>query len=723
MSGYYERIQGTDRLPRIRRVRRAVFAGILALTLVLMITRLGSEGASIKPFFLPVDGILEVGLIVGLITAIVGLYLRNLEVRTAQRDSQRYHMAKSSMARALRTAGFAFGVAAILTLAFTPSLAAAIVSDPPQIIDLWPGGQETVTFTSPDPLGVSFVTHAVVAVMGGEASVVLFRNNETVSATPNLTVSERVRLEVEPSMWVEPASWSIVFQNAVNTTSYVTFVLEKGIVPTFFSTVPFLLGLYGVTQVAWWTVLRPTRERTKDSRMAAAELAEGERVFDESAEAPVPANPHGMRASSIHLVDPPAHFADPSPPPPPVPAPTRPSRAEPPAPPKDTLPPPPVVRTPETAATLAAKAARLLSDGDLTAALDAHDDALRLDPDHQVSLEARAEILVRLERRTEALEAYRRLLSKGLRSSAILLAIAGLHAADRRWRDCLEAVDGVLRERPTEASALELKGDALTNLGRRPEALAAYEAAAVMDPARGSLLQKIEEVRVDVPGLLSRALIASASGNYARALSLFDDILEVEPSNVNALIGKAVAYRRSGKPQEAVNCLDLVLGVQPTNASALLNRGNILLEEDNLEAALEAFDRLTQLYPDDEEAWAAQGDVLMRMGRDDDALQAYAEAQKRSPHDEDIQRRILEVEAAKTVRSGIFQELCTIKGIGKTRAKALIDEGFAAAEDFANAEPKDLMVARGITRKVAEDLVAHFREALAENPGAEQVLK
>src|SRR5207249_3851692 len=84
------------------------------------------------------------------------------------------------------------------------------------------------------------------------------------------------------------------------------------------------------------------------------------------------------------------------------------------------------------------------------------------------------------------------------------------------------------RLRPNDPAALEMKGDALTNLGRRPEALAAYEGAAALDPKNGNLRQKIEEVRVDVPGLLSRALIASASGNYTQALSLFDDILEVE---------------------------------------------------------------------------------------------------------------------------------------------------------------------------------------------------
>jgi len=217
-----------------------------------------------------------------------------------------------------------------------------------------------------------------------------------------------------------------------------------------------------------------------------------------------------------------------------------------------------------------------------------------------------------------------------------------------------------------------------------------------------------------VPGLLSRALIASASGNYPQALNLFDDILEVEPSNVNALIGKAVAYRRSGKPQEAVNCLDLVLGVQPNNASALLNRGNILLAEGDLENALDAFDHLTQLYPNDEEAWAAQGDVLVKMGRDDDALRAYTEALQRSPGDESIQRRILELEAAKTAQPDIFEDLVGIKGIGKTRAKALIDAGFQTAEDFAKASLKDLMVVKGITRKIAEDLTEHFRASLAE---------
>ncbi len=709
MSGYHDRLQGTDRLLRIRRIRKAVFAGLLALTIVLIFARLEGEGASLKPFFLPVNGILEVALIMGLTASIVGLFLRNLEIQNVLRDNQRFLMAKSSMTRAMRTAAFAIGLAIALLLAITPSLAATLFSDPPQVVSLQPNGREVVTFTSPDPLGVTFVTYATIGVSNGSASVTVMRDNMTV-ATKVVTSAQRLVVNIEPSMWAEYASWSLVFWNTQNASIYLTFVLQKGIVPTLFSTVPFLVFLYGATQMGWWIVLRPIRERTKTtSRRSAAEMDSGERVYDPSAlmsDAP-PLGPSEPMTSSF--VEPPPPSPS-TPPPPPMPAPV--VRA-----PKPEVPRPPPrapVREPETADSLVRKAGALVATGTYEAALTGFQEALRLDAGNIPALQGKATCHERLNQRSDALETYRRILARDRRNIDSLRAIARLHMEDRRWRECLEAVEDLIRVRPNEAAALEMKGDALSNLGRRPEALAAYEAAAAVDPGDKNLRQKIEEVGVDIPSLLSRALIASANGRYAQALSLFDDILEVEPSNVNALIGKAVAYRRSGKPQEALNCLDLVLGVQPGNSSALLNRGNILLEQGDADTALESFDRLTQLYPNDEEAWAAQGEVLLRMGREDDARRAFLEALKLSPGDEGIQRRILELEAAKVDGSDILQELIEVKGIGRARAKALIDAGFKAPEDFAKATPKSLMAVKGVTRKVAEDLLEHFRATMAE---------
>src|SRR5213592_2047330 len=708
MSGYHDRLQGTDRLLRIRRIRKAVFAGLLALTIVLIFARLEGEGASLKPFFLPVNGIIEVALIMGLTASIVGLFLRNLEIHNVLRDNQRFLMAKSSMTRAIRTAAFAIGLAIALLLAITPSLATTLLSDPPQVISLLPNAREVVTFTNPDPLGVTFVTYATVDVTNGAASVTVMRDNVTL-ATNSLTATQRVVLEIEPSMWAEYAGWSLVFQNnRQNASTLLRFVLQKGIVPTLFSTVPFLVFLYGATQVGWWVVLRPIRDRTKETSLrSAAQIDSGERVYDPSA--PIPDAPPLARSEPMtsSFVDPPP---PPSAPPPPVPRPMM--RAPKPESPRPA--PRAPVREPETADSLVRKAGALVATGTYEAALDGFEEALRLDSTNVPALQGKAACHERLNQRSEALETYRRILAKDRRNLDSLRAIARLHMEDRRWRECLEAVEDLLRIRPNEAAALEMKGDALANLGHRPEALAAYEAAAAVDPGDENLRQKIEEVRVDVPGLLSRALIASASGNYRQALGLFDEILEIDPSNVNALIGKAVAYRRSGQPKEALNCLDLVLGVQPGNASALLNRGKILLEQGNAETALESFDRLTQLYPNDEEAWTAQGEVLLTMGREEDGQRAFAEALRLSPGDEGIQERIRELEAAKVDGSAMLRELIEIKGIGRARAKALIDAGFKGPEDFAKATPKSLMAVKGVTRKVAEELLEHFRETMAQ---------
>src|SRR5881296_1186250 len=180
MSGYHDRLQGTDRLLRIRRIRKAVFAGLFALGILLIFVRLEGEGASLKPFFLPVNGIIEVALIMGLTASIIGLFLRNLEIHHALRDNQRFLMAKSSMTRALRTAAFAIGLAIALLLAITPSLATTLFSDPLQVVSLRPNGSEVVTFTSPDALGLTFVTYATVGVTNGAASVDVGRVRELV---------------------------------------------------------------------------------------------------------------------------------------------------------------------------------------------------------------------------------------------------------------------------------------------------------------------------------------------------------------------------------------------------------------------------------------------------------------------------------------------------------------------------------------------------------------
>src|SRR5207245_6925781 len=112
--------------------------------------------------------------------------------------------------------------------------------------------------------------------------VSVVRNNVTV-ITKSLSGPNAVPVDIEPTMWAAYANWSIRFKNQDPVLGYVRFILQKGVVPTLFSTVPFLVFLYAGTQVGWWVLLRPIRERTKESsRHAIRELQARERFYDPS---------------------------------------------------------------------------------------------------------------------------------------------------------------------------------------------------------------------------------------------------------------------------------------------------------------------------------------------------------------------------------------------------------------------------------------------------------
>ena len=691
-------------------MRRAVYAALLVLTALLMYARILAEGASLKPIFVPLDGLLEIGLIMGLVGTILGVYLRNLEIERAQRDSQRYLMSRYSMSRAATTAGLALVLGVLLIFPLTAGGLASALTEPPQTVVVPAGSTEIVNLTTPDAFGVSYVREVDAQLASGTLVVTVLKDGVPVANPTTVRGSDSVRLDVQPNGWTSLASWAVSFHNPASSggaNATVTYSFPVGLMPTLFSTVPFLLFLYAAANIGWWFGLRPIRERTKADALyassnAAAQLDAGERQYIEYAMQPQPQAP-AQRAVPDPPPPPPLPVA--SPPPPPTPA----AAAS--------------VATPaasvaaaaheETADSFAAKGDTLVALHQYASAVAAYDAALRLDPNRVPVLLSKAAALSAMGAADPALGVYRRVLALDPSSDAALGESARLLASKARWRECLEAAEALLRRRPNDVRALQLKGDVLTSLGRRPEALAAYEAAQALDPSDANLRQKIEEVRVDVPGLLSRALIASASGNYAQALNLFDDVLEVEPGNVNALIGKAVAYRRSGKAREALNCLDLVLSFQPNNASALLNRGALLEERGHLEEALEAFDKLVAISPRDEEAWVAQADVFVKMGRDDDALRAYAEALKLNPGDEETRRKIHELEVARSAPADILQELYRVKGVGPARAKALLDAGFRSAEDFQRATVEQLLAVRGITHRIAEDLMKHFGPTLA----------
>lgn len=81
-----------------------------------------------------------------------------------------------------------------------------------------------------------------------------------------------------------------------------------------------------------------------------------------------------------------------------------------------------------------------------------------------------------------------------------------------------------------------------------------------------------------------------------KALNIFDEILEIEPDNIEALNGKGSSLMKLNRFDEAENYFNQSLAICE-NSSALLNKGIIFKHENDFENALIFYDKATQVNP------------------------------------------------------------------------------------------------------------------------------
>ncbi len=108
------------------------------------------------------------------------------------------------------------------------------------------------------------------------------------------------------------------------------------------------------------------------------------------------------------------------------------------------------------------------------------------------------------------------------------------------WDECLDRFP-----RRAELSWLLAKGNALTSLGRIPEAERVYRSAADRWPA--------------APEPIRRLIALARCTDGRRAVALFDRLLERVPDDRRALLGRAVCRALCGAPQECRDVLETLL--------------------------------------------------------------------------------------------------------------------------------------------------------------------
>lgn len=82
-----------------------------------------------------------------------------------------------------------------------------------------------------------------------------------------------------------------------------------------------------------------------------------------------------------------------------------------------------------------------------------------------------------------------------------------------------------------------------------------------------------------------------------KALTIFEEVLRVEPENIDAITGKGLTLMKLKRFDEAEKCFDQSLEICE-NISALLNKGIILKQKNDSEKAIVYFDKALKLNPD-----------------------------------------------------------------------------------------------------------------------------
>jgi len=198
--------------------------------------------------------------------------------------------------------------------------------------------------------------------------------------------------------------------------------------------------------------------------------------------------------------------------------------------------------------------------------------------------------------------------------------IEGVLYDEGRHNESLVAFDRALELDPDNAGAWKGKAFALSILGRTNESLEAFDKAIELLPVNQS-----DEI----------AYVFAAKGNVLQytpgrqeeAIAAFDMALATGSENYSDMILalKGTALKDLGRYNESVEAFDEILELNSSNINAwMISKADALMAAGRFEEAVTAYDRAIEQYPEYEDAWHGKGLALQALGQSSEADAAFA---------------------------------------------------------------------------------------------------
>jgi len=185
----------------------------------------------------------------------------------------------------------------------------------------------------------------------------------------------------------------------------------------------------------------------------------------------------------------------------------------------------------------------------------------------------------------------------------------------KRHDEAIAAYEQALRLDPNFAWAYHNKGFALSGLKCYDEAIATYDQALRLDPNYAWAYH-------------NKGFALSGLKCYDEAIATYDQALRLDPNYAWAYHNKGFALSGLKCYDEAIAAYDQAIRLDPNYAFAYYNKGSALDNLKRYDEAIAAYDQALRLDPNYADYYNGKGNALNQLGRKREAQQAYEKAKQ-----------------------------------------------------------------------------------------------
>lgn len=305
-----------------------------------------------------------------------------------------------------------------------------------------------------------------------------------------------------------------------------------------------------------------------------------------------------------------------------------------------------------------------LLSGDYETAVRMYERMLTLEPGNPKLHKDMADALVALERRTEAIEHYRRALEKKPTLTPAWIGLGTLLAEEGQLSEAEEALRNAIEIGFDDFAARFHLANVLRLQGRIDEALPEYEAAVALEPGSvplrtqwgralmqaGQFAKAEKQLQgvVDEPGGLQLASVSLAqlylrTGRADEAVALLERALEEDGQNVAVLELLASECTRREQFERAEQYYERAAAVEENSPRAILARGRREALRGNFTAAIAAYKDVLDQEPNHPGALVDLCAAFEHTGRLEQAAAAYERLLKLRPRDPQLYKNAASV--------------------------------------------------------------------------------